>query len=295
VVVAAGCSGKRKPAERVTVYAAGSLAAPMNELLRDYAAGHPAVEPALETSGSVEAVRKITDLHKTPDLLAVADASLISQLLAPRLSGEPVLFARNAMVLAYTPRSTGADRITSENWWQVIQQPGVRVGHSDPALDPAGYRALLVYQLAERYYREPGLAQRLAALTTPAYLRPKSSDLTALLQAGDLDYAWTYRSSAETAGLRYVELPDALNLSDPKLASQYAEATLRIPRPGGVHDSLTIHGEPIVFGAVVPLAAANAEAGRALLAMLLSPVGQQVLTRAGFLPINPPAEESPRQ
>lgn len=249
--------------------------------------------PALETSGSVEAVRKLTDLHKIPDLLAVADASLISALLTPRLSGKPVPFARNAMVLAFTSRSMAADQITSDNWWRVIQQQGVRVGHSDPAIDPAGYRALLVYQLAERYYRRPGLAGRLARLTTPAYLRPKSSDLTALLQAGELDYAWTYRSSAITAGLRYVELPAAIDLSAPALASQYARAMLRIPRPGSDHDSLTLRGGPIVFGAVVPTGALHPAAGRALLGLLRSPAGQGVLARAGFLPIGQPPEDSP--
>ena len=84
----------------------------------------------------------------------------------------------------------------------------MRAGHSDPALDPNGYRTLIVLQLAERYYREPGLAQRLEAAMPPKYQRPKEADLTALLQAGELDYAWTYRSLAETNGLRYVTLPE---------------------------------------------------------------------------------------
>ena len=56
-------------------------------------------------------------------------------------------------------------------------------------------------QLAERYYREPGWRGAWSgdAAGVPA---SQEADLTALLQAGELDYAWTYRSLAETNGLR---------------------------------------------------------------------------------------------
>jgi molybdate/tungstate transport system substrate-binding protein len=36
-------------------------------------------------------------------------------------------------------------------------------GHSDPNLDPCGYRSLMVLQLAEKYYNQPGLYDRLIA------------------------------------------------------------------------------------------------------------------------------------
>jgi molybdate/tungstate transport system substrate-binding protein len=47
------------------------------------------------------------------------------------------------MVLAYTERSAGAGEVNGANWWQVLLRPDVRVGRSDPALDPSGYRALM--------------------------------------------------------------------------------------------------------------------------------------------------------
>ena len=99
-------------------------------------------------------------------------------------------------------------------------------------------------QLAERYYRQPGLARRLDSAMPPRYQRPKEADLTALLQAGELDYAWTYRSLAETNGLRYVSLPTAIDLSDPALAKEYE--TRERPRArrqsAAGRDSLTLRG-----------------------------------------------------
>ena len=134
------------------------------------------------------------------------------------------------MVLVYSDRSAGAKEITRDNWWQVILlRPGVRTGRSDPALDPNGYRTLMVTQLAERHYRQPGLAARLLAAMPPRYVRPKEADLVALVQAGELDYAWTYRNIAVATGLRSVALPPEVDLSDPRLEATYRQATVRVP------------------------------------------------------------------
>ena len=58
----------------------------------------------------------------------------------------------------------------------------------------------MVFQLAERFYRQPGLAARLERALPPKYMRPKEADLTALVQAGELDYSWSYCSIAKTQG-----------------------------------------------------------------------------------------------
>jgi len=156
-IVLAGCSSKARPTPLV-VFNAGSLAAPFRDLLAAFQADNPAAVPAQEISGSLEAARKVTELGKVPDVLAVADYAIIDRLLRPAHATWQVMFARNAMVLAYTDRSVGAGEVNGSNWWQVLLRPGVRAGRSDPALDPSGYRALMVLQLAEKHYAEPGLA-----------------------------------------------------------------------------------------------------------------------------------------
>lgn len=268
---------------QLTVFNAGSLAYPFRELLAAFAREHPGIEPRQESSGSLEAARKLTELGKIPDVLAVADQGVIAKLLMPGFTTWYLTFASNAMVLAYSDHSAGAKEINGETWWRILLRPGVRWGSADPALDPNGYRSLMVFQLAERHYGEPGLAQRLLEARDPRFVRPNEAQLLGLVQAGELDYAWSYRSLAETAGLRWVALPPAIDLSDAARAGEYSLATIRLPgarRTAG--DSVEFRGEPIVYALTIPRAAPHPESARAFARFVLSPAGQEILAKAGF-------------
>jgi molybdate/tungstate transport system substrate-binding protein len=81
-----------------------------------------------ESAGSLESARKLTELGKIPDLIALADADVFPQYLVPAHVDEWVLFARNRMVLAYTDRSRHAERIDADTWWRVALREGVEVG-----------------------------------------------------------------------------------------------------------------------------------------------------------------------
>ncbi|MFL5576699.1 MAG: extracellular solute-binding protein, partial [Gemmatimonadaceae bacterium] len=181
-----------------------------------------------ESAGSLETARKLTELGRVPDVIALADAEVFPQLLVPSHVAWYVDFARNRMVIAYTPRSRGAGEITPENWWRVLQRPGVEVGRADPNLDPNGYRTLLTLQLAERFYGQPGLAARLLAASPARNVRPKEADLVGLLQAGELDYVWSYESIAQAAGLRWVTLPARIDLGSPAVSAYYAAASVQV-------------------------------------------------------------------
>ena len=273
----------------LTVFNAGSLALPFGRLLKAFVAQHPDVVPAQENSGSLEAARKLTELGKIPDVLGVADFRVIPKLLIPRYADWYATFATNAMVLVYSSQSNGAAEITGSNWPDILLRPDVRAGHSDPALDPNGYRTLMVFQLAERFYRRPGLAARLDSAIPPRYIRPKEADLTALVQAGELDYAWSYRSLAATAGLRWVTLPPEIDLSDPGRAQAYSVARIRLPGPRlGSADSVEFRGEPILYAVTIPTAAPHPELARAFVQFVLSEAGQAILRQAGFTVLGRP-------
>jgi molybdate/tungstate transport system substrate-binding protein len=107
----------------LSVFNAGSLAYPIRELLAAFVREHPAVRPTQESSGSLEAARKLTELGKTPDVLAVADYGVIAKLLLPSHVTWYATFASNAMVLAYSDRSAGAQEISGENWWRILLRP----------------------------------------------------------------------------------------------------------------------------------------------------------------------------
>jgi len=278
----------------LVVFNAGSLAKPFSDLLKVFKDTHPDVVPAQENSGSVEAARKLTDLGKIPDVIGVADYGVIAKLLIPHHATWYATFARNSMVLIYSDQSIGAKEINPQNWWQLLLRPGMRAGRSDPALDPNGYRALMVFKLAEKFYQQPGLAGKLERAFPPRYMRPKEADLTALVQAGELDYSWSYASLARTAGLHYVDLPDEIDLSNPKLADQYAQVSVRIPgeRRSG-RDSVEFRGEPIVYALTIPTEAPHPRSAEAFVRFALSPEGKAIIKQNGFTLLEQPVLAGP--
>jgi molybdate/tungstate transport system substrate-binding protein len=279
------------PSGPLVVFNAGSLAAPMRALFQELERRHPRVSARYESSGSIEAARKITDLGKQADVLMTADAAVMDELVLPRHAAWYAVFASNAMVIAYTARSSGAAELDEQSWRRILAGPGVRIGRADPALDPAGYRALMVFQLAERHYQSPGLVDRMLANSGAAYTRPKSVDLVALLQTGHLDYAVVYRTVALAGRLRYLELPRELDLSDSRHGDRYRKATVTVPRSRRASaGTLTFVGSPIAYAVTVPAGAPNPVAAHAFVRLLLGEPGRQVLARHGFvLPDHPPA------
>lgn len=289
VLMAAPIAAQQAPSGPLVVFNAGSLAKPFSDLLQEFKKRYPEVTPAQENSGSLEAARKLTELGKIPDVLAVADYGVIPKLVVPRFASWYALFARTSMVLAYADQSAGAREITSQNWWQLLQRPEIRWGHSDPVLDPAGYRSLMVFQLAERFYNQPGLAKRLEAAIPTRYVRPKSADLIALVQVGELDYAWEYEAVAKMHKLPYVELPAEVNLGDTRLAKTYAVAAVRLPgasRAGT--DSVEFRGEPIAYALTIPAAAAHPRTAQAFVRFVFSLEGQAILRANGFTVLEKP-------
>lgn len=277
----AACGGERASREGpLAVFNAGSLARPLRAALDSFAV-REGVRIEQESAGSLETARKLTELGKIPDVVALADADVFPQYLAPAHVREWVLFARNRMVLAYTDRSQHADEIDADNWWRVLLRPGVEVGRSDPELDPNGYRTLMVWQLAERASGEARLAERLLAASPARNVRPKEADLVGLLQAGEMDYIWSYESMARAAGLRHVILSPSVDLSDPDSASTYAQATV-VVRGASRGETVTFTGRPIVYAFAVPVEAPHRALAERFVAFLTSDAGRAVLRAEGL-------------
>jgi molybdate/tungstate transport system substrate-binding protein len=259
--------------DTVIVYSASSVAAPLRAVLED-AARRSNLVVQQENGASLELARRVTDLHRIPDVIVLADQEVFPQLLVPRTSSWYVRFARNRMVIAYTEKSRGANELSASTWRNVLQRPGVLVGRADPAQAPAGYRALLLYQLAEHFYHDPGLAARLDALTPPTQMRANATELAALLSAGALDYVIDYESLARANHFKYLTLPGEIDLGDPARSAEYAQATVRVPQRG---DTITRRGAPILYGASVPREAPHVDAGTRVLAFMLGASGRSLL------------------
>jgi molybdate/tungstate transport system substrate-binding protein len=261
--------------DTVLVFTAASLAGPMRAAL-DTFARRTGAEVAEEHGGSLELARRITELKRVPDVIALADQEVFPDFLMGTSTTWYARFARNRMVIAYTDRSRDAAEMDVNGWWKVLLRPEVLVGRSDPELAPAGYRALLMYQLAESHYQQPGLAAMLASRTPPSLMRGNAAELAALLEAGELDYVVEYESLARSHGFRFVALPAAIDLGDARQASTYARAMVRVKRGA---DWVTIAGAPILYGVSVPTRAPHHDAGARFLAFLLGSEGRALLRR----------------
>ena len=268
-------SGQGARAGIITVYTAASVAIPIRAALDTFAAReHVTVQQ--ENGGSLDIARKLTELHQIPDVVVLADYDVFPKLLMPEQTTWYADFARNRMVLAFTDKSKFASEVDSANWPTILERPGVQLGRANPDLDPNGYRTLLTLQLAERYYEQPGLYDRLMKLSPARNVRPKEADLVGLLQAGEFDYIWSYESLAQATQLRYITLPAAIDLGTPADSAVYARVAVKVAGKMP-NDTLTISGQPIVYALSIPKAAPHPDVAERFVAFLLSPEGRRLM------------------
>ena len=276
-----GCSG----GTALTIYHAGSLTIPFDDVTKEFNKLYPDIKVETEAAGSATAIRKVTELGKKADIIASADYTLIPQLMFPEYAEWYITFACNRMVIAYTDNSLFGDEINKDNWYEILQRDGVNYGRSDPNQDPCGYRTLIVWQLAEDYYNVPGLYDKLYGAEGDM-LRPKSVELIALLESGDLDYAFEYLSVARQHKLNFVVLPAEIDLSSEEFMNYYSKAQVEIAgkKPG---ETITKTGKPIVYGITIPKDAPHPELAVAWVNFLLSSDGMAIMEANGQPPIIP--------
>lgn len=264
---------------KLQIFHAGSLTIPFAQISEAFNKLHPEVEILLEPAGSLTTIRKVTELHKECGVIGSADYTAIPKLMFPEYADWYIIFASNQMCLAYTDKSQFGDEIDEDNWYEILQRDEVKYGRSDPDQDPCGYRTLMVWQLAEDYYNEPDLYDKLYD-AEGGLMRPKEVDLIALLESGDLDYAFEYSSIAVQHNLNYVVLPPEINLSSEELKEYYATAQVEIPgkEPG---ETITQTGTPIVYGVTIPKNFPNPELAVAWIDFLLSSDGMAIMEANG--------------
>jgi molybdate/tungstate transport system substrate-binding protein len=289
---------------QLIIYHAGSLTAAFSavENLFTQQTGVCVTEVA---AGSVDVARRITTGQEPCDIFASADFKDIDLLLKPAgFANYDILFGQGGMVLAYTTNSKNAATIAAsgaafdppgsvpavaEDWYTQLMQSGVTIGGSHPFLDPSGYRADLIFRLANQLYQVPNLYD----LLLEHYAVIKANDALGTTY----DYQLIYQHSALTAynadatkSYLYATLPDAVSLSDPKLNGRYREAAITIPGLGlpDTDMTVTIPGTRVVWGLTILKSAANPGNAIKFLQLLFSAQGVALQTSAGPTPISPP-------
>jgi len=299
------------------VFLAGSLALPLEQIKvrfeQDFASYRPAgsmmtynVEVQLEPAGSVQCIRKVMDLGEKADVLALADYSLIPEMMMPENADWYLKFAKNRIVLAYTNNSMYAGEVAPTNWYQILRRPDVRWGFANPNVDPCGYRALWAIQLAELEYNDDEIFEDLveanSAITmtkeedsyiyiAPEDLKPnterivikdKSVELVASLQSGGLDYAFEYLSVAQQHGLRFVQLPESIDLSSEKQEHMRIYGKMKAATLKGNLTAMPIH-----YGVTVPKNSPNPELAEKFVEYMIDEFGKRMFEDMGQPPIAP--------
>ena len=268
IVALVSCNSANEKSKELIIFHAGSLSVPFREIVAEYQKENPDVHISMESAGSRQCARKITDLKRQCDIMASADYKVIDNLLIPDFADWDIKFAGNEMAIVYHEKSRYSDEIDKDNWHEVLMKKDVVFGRSNPDFDPCGYRAVLVMKLAETFYKWPGLAKQMLEKDLN-YIRPKEVDLIGLLETDVIDYIFLYRSVAEQHGLKYLILPDSINLRNPDLDDYYATATVDISgkKPG---ETLRKKGEAMVYGLTIINNSPNKEEAIQFVKFLLS-------------------------
>jgi molybdate/tungstate transport system substrate-binding protein len=287
-----GCSNiKSAKKKEIIIFHAGSLSVPFKKIAGVYEKTHPDIRILLESAGSLVCARKITELKKPCDIIASSDYFVINELLIPEYTNWSIRFATNEIVIAGNEKSKYFSELNSGNWMDVLQRNDVIYSRSDPDSDPCGYRTIFTFMLAEKYYSKPGLTEKMGTKNRE-YIRPKEVDLVALLESNAIDYMFQYKSVAIQHGLKYIELPKDINLSDPAKNSIYSSVSMDVAgsKPG---TKMKVTGEYINYSITVLNGAPQKEEAINFLEFLLSPEGMNIFKENGQEPIIPFSTEQP--
>lgn len=306
----AGCTTREKTP--LVIFAAGSLILPMQEVEKAFEKSHPDIDVKLEFHGSIQVLRHSSELHEPIDLVMSADHALIPMLMySQNMPGTDIpyaswsmKFATNSMSLAYTPQSRYADEITPDNWFEILGREDVRIGLSDPRFDASGYRTLMLLKLAEKLYGKEGIFSSVFSgqFTTPIrdldrleqttilvpevletrsgskiFLRGSSIQLLSLLESGDIDYAFEYRSVIEQHNLEEVVLPDEINMGSPDHLQDYEKMVVKLDFQRFMTVEPVFKGEVIAYGLTIPANAPHPEAAELFIQFLLGEEGKGIM------------------
>ena len=296
------------PSGQLIIYRAGSLSRAFKPLIATFTC-QTGIQVKDVAMGSVDAGRQITAGGQACDLYAPADYSDIDLFMKPAgYAYFNIVFAHGKMVLAYSvsgivdkklpPMAEGDQTFNppdsipkaTAKWYEILTTPGVSIGGGNPFLDPGAYRADMIFQLAETYYKVPNLYNSMLE-----HLVVMGGDHSVPALGKRFDFQFIYEHNAQAMAstnpdFRYVNLPDEINLSDPAKNTYYREhAVVVLPGLGTASSarSVPVPGARVAWGITLLKNAPNRENAVKFLQLLLGPTGTSMLKDNGPAPISP--------
>jgi molybdate transport system substrate-binding protein len=252
LLFAAGSPGMAAASDARTttlhVFAAASLSDAFSEIARGLEKDRPELAVKLVFAGSQQLATQI-EQGAAADVFASADERWMAYVLSRHLAaGEPTVFAKNALV-AIVPRSNPAriERL------QDLAKGGVKLVIGAESVPVGAYSRTMLRNLT----RDPAYGSDFMARAMKNVVSEEENVKTVVgkVQLGEADAGIVYRSDVTKASARYVR-------------------SLEIPSSANV---LATYPIAVVEGSK------NAEVARAFVERVLSPAGQAILKKHGFI------------
>jgi len=275
-------------ADALRVAYAGSMGVVMDRFIGPAFAKANGVEYQGIGQGAYGLARQLQGKLLQADVFISITPGPIDLLRSAGMIGAAVPVASTEMVITYSPKSRFVSEFEAaaqgkKPWYEVLQAPGLRFGRTDAAIDPQGQNIIFTLLLAQNYYRQPGLAERiLGSYQNPQQMFTEPS-LLSRLEAGQLDASSGYLSAARSHHLPFIKLPDEINLSNPGMGAKWYKAVqFSIKLPSG--KQATLSTQPLVFYAAVLKNSKQPALAEKFVQFLQSPEGQKMLADNGYSP-----------
>jgi molybdate/tungstate transport system substrate-binding protein len=230
---------------------------------------------------SVLLANRIVSGELTPDVYISSDAKVIELVMGPAENDRarwylPILRSRTVLMHGSQSRFNSdieAVRAGKLPWYQLMQRPDLVLKRPNLTIDAGGYRAIFVFDLAERHYNLPGLKQRvLGTDDNENQYFDRTKDFP-LIRDGSIDAFVTFITNPLVEGFPFLDLPEEVDQSNPSMQNWYATAS---------YTRTDIPRRLWRLCVTIPVAAANPSEAEAFVGLLLSEKGMTMFERAGF-------------
>ncbi|MGE3859774.1 MAG: extracellular solute-binding protein [Nitrososphaeraceae archaeon] len=241
-----------------------------------------------EAKGSVQISNMILDGFRKPDIFVSADTTPIERLInqSTPLADWFITFGSAELVIAFNPNSIFAPELLKASkdelpWYKVIGKEGFKFGRTDPELDPKGYYTIIAAKLANIYYNDSTIKEKVLGQDKNRKQIFPEEVLKSILDSGQIDASAAYKHEAIAKGLPYISLPDQINLSNPNYTNFYNKISYKLKT------GETIIGNPIFFSITIPNTVENIQGAINFAKFFLSENGMKILEYYGLDPIKP--------
>ena len=266
---------------------AGSMGSLMEGPIKSAVAQRLNLEMHGRAQGSSALAQLIVGGSIRPDVfIPITPGPMLTVLRAGKADAAHAI-AHTEMVIAYNPKSRFAPKFEAAangkgSWWEVLQEPGLRFGRTDPVTDPQGRNIIFTMMLAAKLRKQPDLVEKVLGPTINEKQIFTEPTVQARLQSGELDAASAYKIQPGPFNLPYITLPQEINLSGEKVHADHPDVSLSV---GGK----TYNPEPLIYYAAVLKDAPNAKGAVAFTDWLKGDEAQTIFRKYNY---DPPGDAS---